>query len=178
MQRWTAAIVWRVLIRNPWGYGGDSVSRREQGVKRLRMHMFEHFLTQEVPPGRRLGDLTTKMLGNEAKGLAAHPGCELKVKAAEVHVLMEWAMVLLQKHMQVVPFGPDLLVAGRALQEYLRIVKSAGPVLTQREHQDLMDTTIRHLTAAERALIHEVPKYHMWAHSSRRCFLLHGTVFC
>ena len=138
IMRWTSAALQRVLQANPWGLRGTIPARRDIGCRRLSAEMGHYFETNAIPNDRRLSELTYAMLGGApADDDAPHPGCAMSVKAAEVGVLLDFAVSCLRVHALPANFLQlDLLRAGEAMQRWLG--KSCGlqglsrPILSAR----------------------------------------------
>ena len=116
MMRLIAAILWRVVLSNPWGIVGNLEHVLEQAARRLEAHMLNWFDSHHVPRNRRLGTLTLSMLGNRmGHGIndgKPHPGCPLKLKAAETGHTLPWALGLLEERGNWVDGREHLLIAG------------------------------------------------------------------
>eukprot|EP00969_Alexandrium_andersonii_P296810 13116088-Alexandrium_andersonii.AAC.1 len=169
--RWTSAVVWRVLLSNPWGHDGALGIKLEMGCRRLRGDLFEWFRDSGIPHEKRVSDLTLKMLGHDDHTLdpsELHPGCMLKTKAAETSVLMEWAIDLLAKYRDHVEYFDELRAGGTSLKEFLDIIKAEPLCMSRSAQQRLMDCTLRHLVNAERAQIRMAPKHHMFLEMAHR----------
>ena len=163
--RWAAAVVWRVLLSNPWNLPGSESAVLDMGVRRLRLHMVRWFQDAGIPRDRRIGDLTLTMLGAKrgcvVRGDHPHPGTVLKTKAAETGIMFEWALNLLQSEFGGgVQHREHLVVAGRALQRWLDITRTDSLCLSLPESQELRDCAQRHLVYSRRAMIALVPKHH------------------
>ena len=121
-----------------------------------------------MPLDRRISELTDKMLGGSSD-TDPHPGKIMKVKAAEISVLMPFGVYAVERlHPGFVAHQHELAAAGKALCSYLEIIRKAGPVVTEVEHQDLMDCMVRHHVLSEIAQIHSTPKDHLCIHLTVR----------
>ena len=180
MQLRTSAVIWRVLLSNPWSLRGSLATVKEDGVKRLRTHQLAWYEAENIPHGRRLGDFTVVMLG-ESRGCElnddsyAHPGTTMKTKAAETGILFRWALDIIQDDQLAsqVAYRSNLLIAGRSMQEWLELTRTGELCLTILEYQKLRDSAQRHLVHSRIARIALVPKHHFFAHLSIRAFF-HG----
>ena len=133
----------------------------------------EHFETFDVPADRRLSDLTFSMLGKSRPGPEIGPrhGCPMSCKAAETGVLMDFAVATLSRHRRRMPassYPEELLCAGRAMQSYLGVIRTAGSIVSSGEQEDLVHFMRAHLVNARLADIHFVPKHHLWVHLTLR----------
>ena len=123
---------------------------------------------EHVPNDRRITELTEKMLGGSSS-VTPHPGHLMKVKAAEVSVLLPFAVhAILVLHPGQLTNGNELAEAGKALCRYLDIVREAGANVTVEEHNQLMDCMVRRHVLAELAAVHPSPKYHLCIHLTAR----------
>jgi hypothetical protein len=175
VMRWTSAVLWRIILGNQWGFVGSPEYKLELACRRLRCSMMDWFEVHNIAHERRIGDFTLKMVGPAGKynfENIAHGGGILKTKAAETGIMMEWALDELLKH-DAVPFRDDLVVAGEAMKEWLTIIRSKPVRLDPASHQQLMDCMVRALVHCEQGRVHDVPKFHMFAHASQRAYT-HG----
>ena len=90
----------------------------------------------------------------------------MKYKAAETGSLLPWALALLRERGDGVHCQHELLVAGAALERWLDITRTSGPVLTPALCQELRDCCQRCLVNSSRAAVHPVPKTHFFGHLS------------
>lgn len=182
VMRWTAAVLWRLLLGNPWGFVGNQDARLELGCRRLRSDLQDWCTRTGVPPRDRLNDWTLAMMGSDEGCLAdpgtPHPGTLLKTKAAETGLVMRWALDILRSspEAQGVPFRGELLQAGAALERFMDLTTAGGRVLSTGERQALMDCAQAHLVYCERAQVHYVPKHHMFMHLAHRRPPLQDTI--
>jgi hypothetical protein len=172
MQRWCSAALWRLLLANPWRVAGDAATKLDVALKRLSAEMTEWFIVHKVPADRRISELTVKMLGPQggASAIVLHTGTIMKVKAAEIALLLPFALTVLQRHrhaMHMDRFG-ELYAAGVALADYCDTIRYAGMMPTLAERHSLMHDMTRHLLNAERALIKFTPKHHLVMHLTFR----------
>ena len=95
------AILWRVLLSNPWGMAGTAEHILEQGARRLEAHMLLWFSRNRVPQRERIATLNLSMLGDRHDcGINdgnPRPGCPLKLKAAETGNILPWSLAILQE---------------------------------------------------------------------------------
>ena len=169
--RWTAAVLWRIIFANPWNIRGSVNARTELGARRLNADLQIWQDKQSIDPSRRIGELTLPMLGDSDfdEQFKVHPGCGLKLKAAETGIIMNFALWFLEiKQPTRVAFFDELVVAGRALARYMEIIRSADVVVSRSHHQELIDCAQRHLLNTGRAEIAYVPKHHMFVHLTVR----------
>ena len=175
VMRWSSAVLWRVLLSNPWGLGVDNEKIfLESAVRRLRADMLAWFEDAGIPHSRRISDWTLPMMGSSqgchVRGNTEHPGTALKVKAAEQGVVMLWALDLLRRHGHKVLKRSDLQIAGAAIERWLAITRHQSIVLPASLSQELSDSCQRHLLFSCKAGISFVPKHHFFAHLSLRAY--------
>ena len=121
-----------------------------------------------MPSDRRITQLTDKMLGGPS-ATAPHPGKIMKVKAAEVSVLLPFAVHAIEVlHPGHVAHENEVVGAGKAVCLYLETVRAAGAIVTESEHQQLMDCMVRHHVLSEIAHINPSPKDHLCIHLTVR----------
>ena len=173
VQRIASCIMWRVLLNNPWGIPGDQDLMLERGARRMAASMALWYEQNNVPQDRRVGSLSLSMFGDRKghKVRAAdddgHPGCGLKLKAAECGAILPWAASLLRG-----PVGADvqhkdeLLRAANAMLAWLELSREAENVVTAAQAQALVDQAQRTLLYMDAAKMHFVPKFHFFAHLS------------
>eukprot|EP00972_Heterocapsa_arctica_P052507 7724245-Heterocapsa_arctica.AAC.1 len=120
-----------------------------------------------VPHTRRLSDLTLKMLGSrEGHTLhdTRHPGTIPKAKAAEIGVLLEFAVYLAGAYKEHLWEADMLQAAGQALSDLLNLFRSEEEVFSTAAQQRVIECTQRALLLAKRLFILFTPKHHMLAH--------------
>jgi len=164
VMRWVSAVVWRVLLANPWGFRGAKKAKLELACRQLRGHLRAWSVEAGIAAGDRLGDLTLSMLGGEP----APEGCMMKTKAAETGMLMPWALRLLQEYEPHIDCADELTAAGNALVDYMAILRSQPMIMPRHKQQECLDACLRHLVNAERAGLHMVPKHHQFVHLTLR----------
>ena len=166
--RWASAVLWRILLSDPWGFGTLDPAL-EHGCKFLKRSMMAFFEDNGVPHNRRLNDLNLSMLGERNKfGLKTaeqHAGCVLRMKAAEVGTILPWVYQMLNEHVGL-PHLKSLQLAGRALQAWLEVTRSNPLVLPAAAAQSLRDHCTRFSLAAARAQLAFTPKFHFFAELS------------
>eukprot|EP00959_Pyramimonas_sp_CCMP1952_P270713 5659226-Pyramimonas_sp.AAC.1 len=150
----------RVLHANPWKTNAPNRLRR-------LVHDLESWYDYaDVPADMRLGTITDKILPSDRPD--PHPGGMMRVKAAECHVLLNFSIYMLQKHLHMVQKGVHLLRAGLALEEWCNTCRSARTQLTIPEYQKLLDTCAVHIFEGDKAGIHQLPKHHSFGHLTIR----------
>ena len=96
LMRWIAAVLWRILLLNPFNLHGSVSNILEIGARRIGADMKTWFQENEVPHERRVGTLLLVMLDNpegcEVRGARQHPGCPMKYKVAETGYLLPWVL--------------------------------------------------------------------------------------
>eukprot|EP00974_Lingulodinium_polyedra_P098889 9584787-Lingulodinium_polyedra.AAC.1 len=135
----------------------------------MAAHMLKWFEDHQVPADRRLSTLTLKMMGDRLGceiGGEPHPGCALKVKAAETGSLLPWSLAVLDQWGARVHCAGQLLTASRALERWLEITRTGGRVLSPALSQELRDCCQRCLVNCSRAGVSFTPKHHFFAHLS------------
>ena len=173
MTRYASAVLWRIIIANPWHINGDQDNRDEQGCRRIRADLLKWQEDQDIPHNRRICDLTVPMLGARKDAGPdppdLHPGDTMKTKAAETHMMLRFAhhelsRYKLRYHMH------DLDVAGRALMNFRDTLANMPGAWTLPTHiiQTLMDFTIIALCAMQRAEISDTPKAIFFVHLAQR----------
>ena len=65
VMKWSSAVIWRVLLSNPWDISAAESTVLDLGVKKLRSHQIGWYETESIPHDRRIGDLTVVMLGDK-----------------------------------------------------------------------------------------------------------------
>ena len=185
MERVTSASLWRVLLSNPWKLPGPEDQIRSVGLRRLRAHMIQYFSDSATPHDRRIGDLTEKMLGDRSNctsgvgGVGPHPGRPLHAKAADMHVLMRWSIVLLESSWgRDVAHRVELVASMRAIERFIDVTKTAGMVPTVAQAQSLRDEAQRAILGAGRGGVSFTIKSHMLAECSIRVAQHVGTIGC
>lgn len=167
MMRLCSAAIWRVLLSNPWSFGGNTETRLDLCCRRLRTHLFEWYERRGIPAADRLGDLTIAMLGSPTDCTfndgSYHRGCNMRTKAAETAMVLDWTMDLIRDYPRI-HGQPELLAAGMALQEWIDTTAMAPFRVPVAAQQRLCDLAIRHLLNAEAAGVDLIPKHHAFAH--------------
>ena len=78
--------------------------------------MFQRYDRNNTPATQRLCDLTLSMIGGTGKTRPnpsfPHPGCTMKTKAAETRVVMNWAIDLVNRCLDIA-MGDEVLAAGK-----------------------------------------------------------------
>ena len=133
--------------------------------------MMNYFEVASIPSDRRLNDFKLNMIGQRGDYAVgeverAHPGCPMYMKAAETGIVFGWARSLLAEKGSKLRTFRSLTAAGDALHEWLEVTRRAGDILTEVEHQSLVDNCQRHLLHSARALVAFVPKHHFFAELS------------
>ena len=168
--RWVSATLWRVVGQNPWGIRGSPDAKETIGLGRLSAELTSWCDDEQVPHDRRICELTAKMLGGSSADCTLHSGHIMKVKASECGVLLGFGVGCLEKHVGI-PYREDLLLGGRALLEYLDLVRTTGSQPTGVQCNRMTSLVVEHLLCSERALIHFSPKHHLLFHLARRTVL-------
>ena len=91
----------------------------------------------------------------------------MKTKAAETGIVLLWTIDLLEAH-RLRHHHSDMLAAGKALREYVEIIRETPDVVPVATQQRLMDLTVEYLVRSRRAGIADVPKDHMFIHLTKR----------
>ena len=171
MMRWTSAALWRTLLSNPWGCTGSLSACLELGTRRLTQELAAWFDAHATPHNRRIREITVNMLGDK-RGCTLtntrHPGGHLKTKAAETGIMHEFAMDLIVQHGGVERFGRDFVCAGDAMLQFMRIMQSEGPVVSENGQRMMLDCCRRHLLCCGLAGVAYAPKHHLFAHMCLR----------
>ena len=137
-------------------------------LKRLSVELTSWCETQKIAHDRRISELTLKMIGGTPDAIP-HPGSLMKVKAAEVGILLEFCVHgLVELHPGTIPYADELTAAGRCLSRYLEVIREAGPILSREEREELMETYIKHCIHCQTALVHFVPTHHLIVHLTFR----------
>lgn len=157
VMRIVSAILWRVLLSNPWRITGSQ----------------EQILDLGVPSDRRVAMLSLPMIGDRLDrtvgDTAPHPGAAMKLKAAEMGTLLPWSIAVLEEKGTGVHARAELSAAARALNQWLGATRSAHDLSLS---QVLVDSCQRCLANCERAGVHFVPKHHFFAHLSDRVYFM------
>ena len=66
-------------------------------------------------------------------------------KAAECGVLLEFAVALAERDEQQIPFGSELVVAGRSLTRYMDLMRTQPRVVEKGALLEMFDCMQRHL---------------------------------
>ena len=173
VQRFASAVLWRVNLSNPWDVRGSTLdSRLEAGAARMRIDLFDWQRKSNIPAGERLGDWNQKMMGDRRGAQhspeMAHPGCALKLKAAETGLILIWACDLLMRVGHEVPFRDELHQIGIALIEYLDALRSYPDVPSDEQCDRLYELMIQVNTLSQTSSIGIVPKHHFFYELTRR----------
>ena len=170
--RFASAVLWRVLLGNPWGIRGTQAAILDLGCRRLHSDLRLWCEQTGVPHEKRLNELTLGMLGSlegcSVTGHKRHPGSVLKTKAAETGLLVPFAMHLLSMYGGVVDCKASLQEAGAALCEWLDIVRAEDRIVLPSAQQQLIEEAQRHLLYSAKAGITHTPKHHLFAHITHR----------
>ena len=114
--RLLVAILWRIILLNPWGVRGNQEQRINLAVRHLRGEL-QGFNKRSVESNYQVRDLTLKMLGDQ-RGADAyqnpHPGGVGKFKAAECGIMLLFVIELLETHDWAIPCKASLLTAVKA----------------------------------------------------------------
>eukprot|EP00959_Pyramimonas_sp_CCMP1952_P129139 2700431-Pyramimonas_sp.AAC.3 len=160
MMALVAAILMRLLRANPWQAPEDNK------LKRLVHDLESWYDYADIPPDMRLGAITEKMLPPD--GPAPHSGGMMKVKAAECHVLLNFAIYMVKKHSPKIPLAGNLLRSAEALESWCKTCREARARLTVEQYQKLLDTCRVHIFEGIEAGIHQLPKHHSFGHLTIR----------
>ena len=152
---------------NPWGLRGNASAILDTAFKRLSAELTAYCVAEEVPHDRRISELTPKMVPCGNHELANHPGELMKVKAAELGMLLPFCCKLLRSH-ALPEIGTELLAAGEAIIKYLDVIRGAGSVLTRSEAQQAIDAYVEHCVLCDACGVHFVPKHHLMLHQCMR----------
>ena len=96
MGKSVSASLWRTLVANSWNIPPPMSQILEIGSRRLRDNMFAWFESASIPHDRRISDLTIAMMGGANRAAAeGQRGISFHAKAAEMHILLRWTLVLL-----------------------------------------------------------------------------------
>jgi hypothetical protein len=173
IMRWCSATVWRIILLRC-----DSVAESTQegrinlSVRQMRARLLIWYDQNKTPAERRLGELTASMLGSPMGcGTGAdsmpHPGCTMKSKAAETHLLAEFALDMLRETPDL-SLQEDLVHAGESVLTWSAVSRRSPMILTDPQRKQFVDLMKKHLLNCERANISMVPKHHFFAHASLR----------
>ena len=172
MTKFESAVLWRVVLQNPWGFRGNNKEVMEQCGTALETNLFNWFHQKNIPHDRRITDFGLSFLGDRlgcaVDGELQHPGDALKLKAAEVGTLLPWVESVLHEHGTRLPDFEHLSNAGKSLASWLQITRENGLVLPALASQGLRDAAVRHLLSCARANIAMVPKHHFFAELSKQ----------
>eukprot|EP00959_Pyramimonas_sp_CCMP1952_P288300 6028717-Pyramimonas_sp.AAC.1 len=92
----------------------------------------------------------------------------MKVKAAECHMLLNFAIHMSRKHLAVLPRGVNLHQASVSLEEWCLTCRGARTRLTVSQYQRLLDTCRVCIFQSQDAGIHSLPKHHSFGHLTIR----------
>ena len=162
--RHATASLCRLVDANPWQVRGTAKAKVDIGFKRLTADLHQWYDIANVPHDRRVSELTPKLLAHVGVDYGPHQGGLAPLKAAEVSVIMHFAVFALESYPAAAAYHDELLSAGRALCDLLSAIHSAGPIPTHLETEYMFDSMVQHLVSAEAALIHMVPKHHLSLH--------------
>ena len=173
VQRYASAVIWRVLLSNPWEIRGRTLdSRLNAGAARLRIDFMDWQTKNSIPHSERIGDWNIRMMGDRRGAIhsreLAHPGGSLKLKAAETGVVLLWACDLLMRHGGDVPFKDELIQIGASLVEYLDALRSYPRVPSAAQCARLYELMITVNTLSQISTIGIVPKHHFFYELTRR----------
>ena len=105
------------------------------------------------------------MLGR--RGLI-HSGGTPRCKAAEVKLLMEFALDVLNTKGTELEHYRSLNIAGQSLKKWILLCRTCSAQPTPNQCQAFADHATRHLLSCQLAGILEVPKHHLFAHLATR----------
>ena len=132
MRHATAALC-RLVDGNPWQLRGTAGARVDIGFKRLTADLHQWYDIANVPHDRRVSELTSKMVSHGGVDGEMHKGGLATLKAAEVSVMMHFAVFALEQYPGAAAYHEELLSTGRALCDVLSVIHSAGPIPTDVE---------------------------------------------
>ena len=161
LQEYVSCIIWATLDSNVWDVRGPRSAVIGIGVEYVHNDMKLWFKNSDVPTSCQLGTLTAGMIGTDYKRT-------LKTKAAETGALLKWAVDVCERFQNKLEHGPVLKDAGKALVEYMALLKSSPTNVPVHTCQRLLDLCLRHLDLAKIAGMDLIPKHHMWVHLTLR----------
>lgn len=177
MQRVVAASLWRVLLHNHWGIRGPKSHRLEAGARLLRHHHQRWCANMNIPHSMRLNDWKLSFMGDVGTAQDspdnAHPGCEMRLKAVEIGLVLRWVIVLLEEIDNGIPFRNELLVSCKACVRFLHLCRDASDVFTDAECQQAFDAMHTHISQAIQARVNVegIAKVHFCTHLAQRTVL-------
>ena len=117
-------------------------------------------------------NITLKMLGKEEAP-------NLSAKANEAKNLLEFAILLLERHIAKLDplMGNLLLESGRAALKVNQIISESPRNMTANQRQQLMDAYLKHMSLFERAGGNIIPKHHLLIHCFQRTSVLGNPKF-
>ena len=71
--RLVSCICWRVLLSNPFGLRGSPEHIMDFGIRRMAAHMALYFDEERIPHDRRIGTLTSSMIGDRMNYTVGEP---------------------------------------------------------------------------------------------------------
>ena len=100
----------------------------------------------------------------------AHPGCEMRLKAVEVGLVLRWVIDVIEDMGDGIPYRDALLVSCKACARFLHICRDASDVFTDDECQQAFDAMQTHTSQAGEARVNceGISKVHFCTHLAQR----------
>ena len=156
MAKFVERVIWATIDSNLFNFDGNQAARIASSTSRLHSDMRSWYSSNDIDHSDRISTLNG-LIGNNAHR-------DLKTKAHETGVLLDWAFDFCQRHEAGLPNGSFLKVAGQTLVEYMGLLRSSPKAVPIGVCQTLLDLCLRHVTVAKTAGVNLVPKHHMWIH--------------
>ena len=172
VERFNAAVLWRLILNNPWGVTGNEAQRQDLAAKHLRADLFLWQRKVGLEASKKFQDFTLSMCGPQRGATDSdefpHPGGSLKLKAAENGTLLLWTTDMLERLGSNVPFSKELATVGQSLSAYLDHIRSEPFLVSLQAQQRMFDLMQRSILNAQAAKIDSVPKTHFFYHMTDR----------
>eukprot|EP00959_Pyramimonas_sp_CCMP1952_P253449 5295603-Pyramimonas_sp.AAC.1 len=149
------AVIWACIDGNAFDIIGPRHAVKELTSRRLFLNLKNYHNENGIDQSPRLQTQSEQMVGTRAHK-------DLKTKAGETGILVEWATKLAEKKRGRAPIGEELVAAGQCLLEWRRRIKGGPRVIPRRAQSRLLEISIRHNVLMQQAQIPLSPKRHMW----------------
>ena len=176
IQRWASAAIWRILLRNVTGVRGTQDHIINIGLQNLTASLRTWQQAEHVDHSNWINAITIKMIG-KARGYSLtrpdHPGAPLKLKAAECGLILKFLLFYIRELGGADVFGPSLIGAGHALEDFLQACRDEPCVVSDQGCQRMLDAISIHNRCCKAAGVQLTPKHHLACHlaARTRCLL-------
>ena len=157
-QSWIVASLWALLRQDVWGTGSTIL-----GIQRLRA-LLKVYYKRNAGLVTQIQYLSMKMLGTAKKPASA------PFKGAEAKGLVNFVVSLLEQHSLV---APDLLLAGKQLQQYIKLIDTSPLNVAPPAQQAMREAVVGFLIHGLRGGMKPIAKVHQFLHAAHAT-RLHG----